>query len=290
VIRRAETRADFEAHSVCWSAVWPESVSVDFMLERVEREPERIYLNAVEDNRVIGTGMVGRSSRPGHRPLAVAVLPERRGRGLGSRLLDRCLDHARTLGADWALGFVREDDAASVAFVRGRGFDVLDRVVSLAIDLEPGLEAPPPPDGIEIAELDEPGRRGAFDVYVQGVEDMPTAAPLDPGSFTDWLAEIEAEPLNLVALDGGHVVGYAGLEVRNGPAGILGNGMTAVLRTHRGRGVAEALKRAQIAWAAEHGYRQITTSTHAANGAMQRVNEKLGYRELPALLDVTRPL
>jgi RimJ/RimL family protein N-acetyltransferase len=119
---------------------------------------------------------------------------------------------------------------------------------------------------------------------------MPTAAPLDPGSFADWLAEIEGDPLSLVALDGGRVVGFAGLEVRNGPAGFLGNVLTSVVRSHRGRGIAEALKRTQIAWAGAHGYRQITTSTHRDNEPMNRLNEKLGFRELPALLDVSRPL
>jgi mycothiol synthase len=66
--------------------------------------------------------------------------------------------------------------------------------------------------------------------------------------------------------------------------------MTTVIRSHRGRGVAEALKRTEIAWAAAHGYRQLTTSTHSDNEPMRRLNEKLGYRELPAILDVARPL
>jgi GNAT superfamily N-acetyltransferase len=291
VIRRAETRADLEAHSACWSAVWPdEGVSVEFMLGRLAREPERLYLNVWEGDRVVAIGFVGRSSRPGYRPVAVAVLPERRGRGLGGELLDRCLDRARSLGAAHVVGFVREDDAAAVAFVRRRGFDVLDRVVSLALDLEPGPEVPAPPDGIEIAELDESRREEAFDLYSQGVTDMPTAAPLDPGSFSDWLAEIETRPLTLLAFQEGRVVGYADLEVRDARAHVAGNGMTTVLRSHRGRGIAEALKRAQIAWAAAHGYRRLTTATHSDNEPMRRLNEKLGYRELPALLDVSRPL
>jgi L-amino acid N-acyltransferase YncA len=290
VIRRAETRADLEAYATCWGTVWPDAVSVEFILERIALEPERLYLNAFEGERVIGTGVVARSSRPGYRPVAVAVLPEHRGRGLGSELLERCLDHARSLAATHALSFVREDDDASVAFARRHGFEVLDRVVSLALDVEPGVGASPPPKGIEIAELEESRREEAFEVYAQGVTDMPTAAPLDPGSFVDWLAEIEGDPLTLVALDDGRVVGFAGLEVRNGPSGILGNGMTTVVRSHRGRGIAEALKRTQIAWAASRGYRQITTSSHRDNEAMNRLNTKLGFRELPALLDMARPL
>lgn len=291
MIRQAETREDLEAHSACWSAVWPDDgVSVDFMLERLVREPERLYLNARQGDEVVAIGFVGRSSRPGFRTVAVAVLPARRGRGLGSELLDLCLDRARALSAAHAVGFVREDDAAAVGFLRRRGFELLDRVVTLALELEPGTQATPPPGGIEIAELDETRREAAFEVYAQGVADMPTAAPLDPGSLSDWSVEIEGRPLTLVALEGGRVVGYADLEVRNAPARVAGNGMTTVVRSHRGRGIAEALKRTQIAWAAAHGYRRVTTTTHSDNEPMRRLNEKLGYCELPAILDVARSL
>lgn len=85
MIRRAETRADLEAHSACWSAVWPEDVvSVEF-------------------------------------------------------ILDRCLEHARSVGGATALGTVREDERTAVAFVLNREFEVMDRVVSLALDLDPAM-------------------------------------------------------------------------------------------------------------------------------------------------------
>jgi len=292
VIREARTREDFEAHSACWCAVWLDDVvSVDFILERKAREPERLYLNAFEDGRVVGTGFVGRSSRPGFRPIAVTVLPERRGRGLGGELLDRCLEHARSIGGKTALGTVREDETDAVEFLARRGFSVLDRVVSLVLDLEPGMAAQPaPPEDIRIVELDGSRYEDAFAVFCEGIGDIPSDAPLHAPAYPDWVEEVERNLLNVVALDGERVVGYANLEIRNTPLGVMGNGLTAVARSHRGRGIAVALKQAEVAWGAEHGYRQITTSTHAANGAMQRVNEKLGYRELPALLDVTRPL
>lgn len=292
MIRRAETSADVEAHSACWSAVWPEDVvSVDFVLDRMAREPERLYLNALEGDRVIGTGFVGRSSRPGFRPVAVTVLPEWRGRGLGGTLLDRCLEYARSLGGVTALGTVREDEGDAVAFVLDRGFEVMDRVVSLVLDLDVSMTAPSaPPEGIRIAELDEARYADAFAVYCDGVADIPTGEPLSAPSFADWVTEIEQDLLAVIALDGDSVVGFANLEMRNAPLGVLGNGLTTVVQSHRGRGIAEALKRAEVAWAAGGGFRQITTSTHEANDAMRRVNEKLGYRPRPALLDVSRPL
>ena len=59
-----------------------------------------------------------------------------------------------------------------------------------------------------------------------------------------------------------------------------------MLHSHRRRGIATALKRAQIAWAAEHGYREIVTSSVEANKAMRTVNEQLGYKPLPAWIVV----
>ena len=83
-------------------------------------------------------------------------------------------------------------------------------------------------------------------------------------------------PVTFVALDEGRVVGYAALYDRI--SGLAEHGLTAVLRSHRGRGIATALKRALLRWAAEHGYRELSTWTQDGNAAMQAVNLKLGYR------------
>ncbi len=291
MIRRAETDADFAAYAVCWAAVWPEDpISVDFVRERVAREPERLYLLVEEGPRVVATGCVARSSQPGVRPVAVAVIPERRRKGLGGRLLDLCLDHARSLGAASALGWIREGDADAVRFAEKHGFVVTDRVVSLALDLEPGLPAPAPPAGIEIAELAEAYLEAAYGVFAAGIADIPASEPAQARPFDDWALQLLTHPLTLVALDGEQVVGYADLELRNALVGLLDNNLTTVLRSHRRRGIAEALKRTQIAWATEHGYRRVITATHAANEPMRRLNEKLGYHALPAHLDVSLTL
>jgi len=291
MIRRAETDADLAAYAACWEAVWPDDpVSVDFIRERLDREPERLYLLAEEGRDVAAVAAVARSSRDGVRPTLVTVLPDRRRRGLGSRLLDLCLAHARSLGARTALGTVYEDDEESLRFMEARGFVVEDRIVSLSLDLEPGLPAPEPPQGIEIAELVEPQLPEAHAVFCEGAADIPATEAQGTRPFDEWAEQLPTHPLTLVALDSGRVVGYADLELRSAEHGLLDNNLTTVRRSHRGRGIAEALKRTQIAWASEHGFRRIVTATHDGNEPMRRLNEKLGYRELPALLDVTLPL
>ena len=59
------------------------------------------------------------------------------------------------------------------------------------------------------------------------------------------------------------------------------HGMTAVKRAWRGRGVATALKSAQIAWAQTSGIERLTATNELRNDPMRRVNERLGYRPAP---------
>jgi GNAT superfamily N-acetyltransferase len=96
MIRPARTNAELAAYVSVWNEVWPdEPVSLDFVLDRVAREPERLYPLAERHERVVGPGLVGRSSTPRRCPVLIAVLPEWRRRGLGGALVDRCLTHAR---------------------------------------------------------------------------------------------------------------------------------------------------------------------------------------------------
>jgi GNAT superfamily N-acetyltransferase len=66
--------------------------------------------------------------------------------------------------------------------------------------------------------------------------------------------------------------------------------LTAVRRDFRGRGLARALKEATIAWASEHGLREIYTWTQTGNENMQAVNERLGYVARTVSISMRRPL
>jgi RimJ/RimL family protein N-acetyltransferase len=117
---------------------------------------------------------------------------------------------------------------------------------------------------------------------------LPQHAEAPP--FDEWLeGEERRSAVTFVALDGDEVVGYARLHLVPALPDRLENGLTAVRKSHRRRGLATALKRAQIAWAAEHGYREIITSMVDGNVAMRAVNERLGYDPLPAWIVVRGP-
>jgi GNAT superfamily N-acetyltransferase len=109
-------------------------------------------------------------------------------------------------------------------------------------------------------------------------------------SLDDWLRDEATLPEgSLVALAGDEIVGYSGLCRRAGD-GMAEDGLTVVRREWRRRGLALALKRAEIGWAAANGIREIVTWTQRGNDGMRAVNERLGYRYRSVSVSVRAPL
>ena len=289
MIRRAESDADLAAYCDVWNAITPrETTALEDVQRRLQRQPERLYLVALEGDEVVGLGFCGPSQSPERTAIVVRVLPEHRRRGIGSELLDRVVTHASQLGRPQVSGMVFEDDPDSIAWVTNRGFEEYQRQVELSRELGTSEAEPRPPPGIELAELDETRHEEAYAVWAECYPDMPVSPPIPAPTYEEWLEEEVSGPITLVAVDDGHVVGAAALLER--VDGLAEHGLTAVRRAHRGRGIATALKQALIHWAAERGYRELTTWTQDGNAAMQAVNLKLGYRPRPAVIDVWRPV
>jgi mycothiol synthase len=289
MIRRAESDADLAAYCDVWNAITPrEPTALEDVRRRLERQPERLYLVAVEGEEVVGLGFCGPSQSPERTAVVVRVLPKHRRRGIGSELLDRAVAHAPQLERPQISGMVFEDDPDSIAWVTNRGFEEYQRQVELSRAVGPVEAEPKAPGGIELAELDESRHEEAYDVWAECYPDMPVSPPIPAPSYEEWLEEEVSGPVTFVALDDGRIVGAAALLDR--VDGLAEHGLTAVRRSHRGRGIATALKQALVHWAAENGYRELTTWTQDGNAAMQAVNRKLGYRPRPAVINIWRPL
>jgi mycothiol synthase len=289
MIRRAENDTDLTAWCEIWNTITPrEPNKLEEVKRRIERQPERLYLVAFEDGNPVGLGFCGPSQSPERTAVAVRVLPEHRRRGLGSAILESALDHAGGLRAKQASGMVFENDPESIAWVTNRGFEEYQRQVELSRTIGPVEAEPKLPEGIALAQLDDDRRQGAYAVWVEAYPDMPVSPPIPAPSYEEWLEEEVSGPVTFVALADDRVVGAAALFGRDD--GLAEHGLTAVLRSHRGRGIASALKQALAHWAAEHGYRELTTWTQDGNAAMQAVNLKLGYRPLPAVINVWKNL
>jgi GNAT superfamily N-acetyltransferase len=290
MIREIRSDRDLAAYAEVWSAISPrDAVSADFVQGKLAREPERLYLLAEDGDRVIGCGLTSGSNFAGRKFVLVGVVRDRRRRGLGTELLELCLAHARSLAGEAAVSFVWEDCDEALAFVARHGFAEYERGAEYMVELD-GKPAPPPPPGIEIVELTPEHYPGAYEIWIEGAADAPHADPPSPMPYERWLSETGAKELVLVAVEAGEVVGFAALEDRNRAEGAAGNDLTTVCRSHRRRGIAEALKREQLARAADLGYVTVVTGQHEDNVGMRHLNEKLGYRPLPATIMVRRPL
>jgi GNAT superfamily N-acetyltransferase len=66
--------------------------------------------------------------------------------------------------------------------------------------------------------------------------------------------------------------------------------MTAVARSHRGRGIAMALKQTVIDWARANGLTALETGNDVDNAPMRAVNARLGYEPMPDEIFVRGPL
>src|SRR5207247_11101298 len=93
-----------------------------------------------------------------------------------------------------------------------------------------------------------------------------------------------------VALAGHEVVGYAKFSLTDAQPTVAYHDLTGVKRGWRGRGIAGALKRAEIAWAKRVGYERLSTTNEVRNEPIRRLNERLGYRPAPGRIFLRRPL
>jgi GNAT superfamily N-acetyltransferase len=289
-VRRAETDADLDAWRRVRIAVVPNERAQTVGEMREAMTPAQLYLLAELDGRVAGAGVAGRSDLAGQGFLSPRVLPEARRRGVGTALLRELAEHVERLGFDRAGTYV--DDSESLAFAERFGFREVDRDVEQVrtIGDEPW---PVPPPGIEVlslAERPELFERAYHELALEAFHDFALDRPIEI-SLEDWRREWQVWPEgSFFALAGGELVGMAGLIRDEDQPERAENSLSAVRSDWRRRGIASLLKRTVLAWAAEHGLREVYTWTQNGNAAMRAVNERLGYETRSVGIRVRGPL
>lgn len=276
-VRTADTDADLEGWIRVRRAVFPNESSWTVEEFRNRPEPDKLVLVAELDGEIVGSGLAGRSDVQGRGFVAPRVHPDARRRGVGTAMLHRLIEHVVGLGYDKAWGSV--DDDGSRAFAEHFGFEEVDREVEQVIALPAQLPEAPLPEGVEVVSIayrPELLREAYSLARAEGYADMAidgdVVIPLE-----DWLRDEATLPGgSFVALGGGRIVGFSGLMRHDNP-GVAEDGLTVVAREWRRRGLAMALKRLELAWAAEHGITEVLTWTQRGNEGMRAVNERLGY-------------
>jgi GNAT superfamily N-acetyltransferase len=295
-VRPVLTTADIDTYLEVRNRVHPETpMPREWVIEQ-RTKPDNLDLIAEREGGVaVGVATVSRFRGAPDGDLAYTTLRvprEERRQGIGTALFRRTSQHARDLGKTGTLVVVRHDDVDSLAFYASRGFEERGRMQDVRLELATADVTAAPPEGIEIVPLSEELARGAYAVALEADADIPAAEPLVTGTFEQWrerqLGELTLRHLSFVAVEDGRVVGYAILG-RDG-ADTANHWMTGVARAARGRGVAVALKRAQIAGAKADGWAFLRTQNDLANAAMRAVNEKLGYERRFEWVHLAGPL
>ena len=134
-----------------------------------------------------------------------------------------------------------------------------------------------------------------YEVACEAYPDVPGDRDTAMEPYEDWLAHDmrgsgDLPEATFVAVAGDEVVGYAKFSLTNARPHVATHDMTGVKRAWRGRGVAGALKWAQIAWAKEAGYERLETQNEVRNEPIRRLNVRLGYRPAPGRLVMRGPL
>jgi mycothiol synthase len=273
-VRPAETDADLEAFIRIRRALFPNESGGTVELMRADQaaNPDRRFYLAELDGEVVGHGLISISDLRDRYAMKIRVLPHARRRGVGTALLRELVPHAE---GDKLTTHVEEE--GSQPFAERFGFREIDRQVEQVKRLgnEPD---PPPPEGVEVVTIaSRPSLlREAYPLACEGYADMAVDGRAEI-SLDVWLRyEATLPEGSFVALASGEIVGFSGL-VAHDNDGVAEDGLTVVRRDWRHRGLATALKRMELAWAAEHGFREVVTWTQQGNAGMRRVNELLGY-------------
>ena len=299
-IARTSSRSDEERSLAIYNAAWPmDAVAIEDVDSFKASARAHVDHLAWLDGTAVGAAFGAiLPARPQVAWADLTVLPEFRRQGVGTGLYLGLSRWCSAQGIDVMEARVAEDDSASRAFAIRRGFAEVERYTRVVLDLV-GLDPAPvaPPAGIEIVswatrpELAE----GIYQVVVEAYPDMPGGEDEEMEPFDDWLAHDmrgagDKPEAVFLALAGDEVVGFAKFSLTTAQPTVAHHDTTGVKRAWRGRGIAGALKRAQIAWAKAQGYERLVTGNELRNTPIRRLNEQLGYRPLPGRVLMRGPI
>jgi GNAT superfamily N-acetyltransferase len=215
------------------------------------------------------------------------------------------VDQAREMGAKAILAEPWESNEALVEALRRQGWEGKRRQRFWRLELPPNAETLRRQRdearerihsaGVTIATAAELGGGAVYpklhEVNTAAHWDVPTTVHFEPDPYEVWL-EWMAPPNVLpervwVATVDGEPVGFSFLTYR---PGLVDTGFTGVLREHRNKGIARALKLETLVQAIDLGVEAVETDNDSENAPILHLNEQIGYREVDGQLQFHKPL
>ena len=308
----SESDADYEATAAIWTANWPEYPKTGEMYRYNAESRDSMSpfgrLVAEDDGGIVATGYFREeadSAATGKFLVYVQVRPDRQGEGIGRCLFDGILGHLDVHEPEILQSFTREDHEAGIVFLRKRGFRISMKEQDSELDLstfesakfagvvtkvrESGIEIVP---ASELAKRDPDWMRRTWELHGEIIRDVPDDDVLVNMSFEEFAKTFDHPEFipegYFLALDGGRYVGMSSVWNRRVKDGEVYTKLTGVVRSHRRRGIATALKVHGFSRAKEHGARFIETDNEEKN-PMFDLNMRLGFKPTPAWTEYRRP-
>ncbi len=286
-IRRTDTEAELAALLEIRNRVYPDDPIALAEVHGLARQVKEILrLVAWDGARPVGAAEVGLKFQSPEPFARIWVPPEERRRGIGSALYREISTWAARQGQDVLEVWIEDSQPDGLDFATKRDFSEIGRELHVSLDLT-AIEAPTvePPEGITFitwAERPELAR-ALYDVALEASPDIPGDEADEIEPYEDWLAhemggQGDKPEATFIALAGDEVVGYSKFSLTDAQPKVAHHDLTGVKRAWRRRGIARALKQAQIAWAKQAGYERLETRNEERNEPIRRLNEEFGYR------------
>jgi mycothiol synthase len=305
---------DYQSLIDIHNALFPDELDLPELLRHRDNARDQNYMLervlAEIDGSPVATASFGESMwtpMPHKFWLYIQVHPDFQRQGIGSAVYDRIVEALADREPRILDSWTREDKTEAVRFLEKRGYvkvmrgqnsritlsefdpalfnDVVERVNQSGIRIVP-LKALMERDpewrkklweldwvlSQDVPEVDEPRKRG-FEVFCRQTFDKPTFFP--EGFF--------------VALDGDEYVGVSMLELNLADRTKLQTDLTGVVRSHRRRGIATALKVNALSKAKSTGVQFVETDNEE-NNPMYALNVKLGFKPTPGWVHMRRDM
>jgi mycothiol synthase len=246
---------------------------------------------------------------PGVFWLEIMVHPEWQRRGIGRAILAALEPFAREQGGAILRTNCREDFPAATRFLERAGFTNIGIRYESAMDVQTFDEKPFLPvleavvhAGYRLTTLAEErpatpdADRRLYDLIFETAAEVPfPGGAVHHEPFDIWRkASLEgptSDPAAMfIAKWGDEYAATTTLELPSSPNEPAITQMTGVLRAHRRRGLATALKLLSFRYLRGRGFREVRTHNDTANPPILNLNEKMGYRRLPGWLEWDKTL
>lgn len=252
------------------------------------------------EGRIVGYGDSSHNSHafhPDKYTVEVFVDPLEQGKGYGKTLYEYVVAALAPRNPILFRSHTCEDVARGIRFLTDRGFTLEMSFSESWLDVSAfdpsrfaGVEDSVLAQGIRLvpfAELEHESptvRRQLYELSEAIAQDIPSPEPRHPVAYEVWEKRFARSgylpQAQFIAFDGEQMVGVSALWGREAD-NHLQTGITGVLRSHRRRKIALALKLRALAFAKAHGAPIIRTDNESNNVGMLSINIALGFEKQP---------